>query len=203
MSYKCRHRGTGCALPARSNQGLARAALLGFELLSHDERLQAAVRRQLTGGRRAHPQGAPRGRRQDPATTMAALSERRRKVLDLYVAGKISADGFQEEVERICASIEAARAQASDEHSRSRAKTDLKLRFEQVLATIQELDLPSVWAEADDAERRILIEALLEWVTVFPDHLEVTVTGAPLLNVLFKEVGLKESENVGVGGPMC
>ena len=59
-NIKCRHRGTGCALPARSNQGLARAALLGFELLSHDERLQAAVRRQLTGGRRAHPQGARR-----------------------------------------------------------------------------------------------------------------------------------------------
>jgi len=31
VSYKCRHRETGCALPARSNQGLARAALLGFE----------------------------------------------------------------------------------------------------------------------------------------------------------------------------
>jgi hypothetical protein len=45
-----------------------------------------------------------------------------------------------------------------------------------------------------------LIEELLEWVTVFPDHLEVTVAGAPPLNVLFKEVGLKESENVSVGG---
>jgi hypothetical protein len=132
---------------------------------------------------------------------MTALSDRRRKVLDLYVAGKISADGFQEEEERICASIEAARAQASEEHKESRSKTDLELRFDEVLATIQELDLPSVWAEAEDAERRILIEELLEWVTVFPDHLEVTVTGAPPLNVLFKEVGLRESENVSVGGP--
>ncbi len=200
VSYKCRHRGTGCALPARSNQGLARAALLGFELLSHDERLQAAVRRQLTGGRRAHPRGARRGRRQDAATTMTALSERRRKVLDLYVAGKISADGFQEEEERICASIEAARALASEEHRESRSKSDLEQRFDDVLATIQELDLPSVWAEADDDERRVLIEELLEWVTVYPDHLEVTVAGAPPLNVLFKEVGLKESENVSVGG---
>jgi hypothetical protein len=35
--------------------------------------------------------------------------------------------------------------------------------------------------------------AVVEWVTVFPDHLEVTVVGSPPLNVLFSEVGLKES----------
>jgi hypothetical protein len=46
-----------------------------------------------------------------------------------------------------------------------------------------------------------LIDELLEWVTVYPDHLEVTVAGTPPLNVLFGEVGLKESENVSVGGP--
>ena len=39
-------------------------------------------------------------------------------------------------------------------------------------------------------------------VSVFPEHLEVTVTGASPLNVLFTEVGRKESENVGVGGPI-
>ena len=33
----------------------------------------------------------------------------------------------------------------------------------------------------------------MEAVGVFPDHLEVTVTGAPPLNVLYGEVGLKES----------
>jgi hypothetical protein len=54
------------------------------------------------------------------------------------------------------------------------------------LATIQELDLSSIWAEADDDERRVQIEELLEWVTVYPHHLEVTVTGAPPLNVLFQ-----------------
>jgi hypothetical protein len=42
---------------------------------------------------------------------------------------------------------------------------------------------------------------LVEWVTVFRDHLEVTVAGAPLLNVLFGEVGLKRSEIFGVGDP--
>lgn len=35
---------------------------------------------------------------------------------------------------------------------------------------------------------------------VFPDHLELTVTGAPPLNVLYGDVGLKKSGFVGVGG---
>jgi hypothetical protein len=46
----------------------------------------------------------------------------------------------------------------------------------------------------------VLIDELLDFVTVFPDHLEVTVGGAPPLNVLYGEVGLKESETVRVGG---
>ena len=46
---------------------------------------------------------------------------------------------------------------------------------------------------------RVLVEELVEWVTVYPDHLEVTVAGTPPLNVLYGEVGLKESENVRVG----
>ncbi len=46
-----------------------------------------------------------------------------------------------------------------------------------------------------------LIEQLVDGVSIFPDHLEVTVTGAPPLNVLYQEVGLKESGFVGVGGP--
>jgi hypothetical protein len=46
-----------------------------------------------------------------------------------------------------------------------------------------------------------LVKEVVEWVTVFPDHLEVTVAGAPSLNVLYGEVGLKGSEIVGVGEP--
>ena len=37
-------------------------------------------------------------------------------------------------------------------------------------------------------------------MTVPPDHLEVTVSGAPRLHVLYQEVGLKESYFSGVGG---
>jgi hypothetical protein len=79
-------------------------------------------------------------------------------------------------------------------------KSDLELRFEQVASILTNLDIDAVWKAAEDQERRILIEELLEWVTVFPDHLEVKVTATPALNVLFSEVGLMGSDLVGVGG---
>jgi hypothetical protein len=70
-----------------------------------------------------------------------------------------------------------------------------------VAEVLSSLDVGAVWSAAVEDERRVLVEEFLEWVTVFPDHLEVSVIGAPALNVRLCEVGLKESEIVGVGGP--
>ena len=56
-------------------------------------------------------------------------------------------------------------------------------------------------AAVTDQERRVLIEELLEAVTVYPDHLEVAVHGAPTINVLLGEVGLvDQSDFARVGG---
>ena len=66
-------------------------------------------------------------------------------------------------------------------------------------ALLPDLDIETVSGAANESERRVLIEELIDSVTVFPDHLEVTVGGAPPLNVLYSEVGLKESQNVRVG----
>ncbi len=68
---------------------------------------------------------------------------------------------------------------------------------------LQDLDLGKAWDEATDSERRVLVEELVEVVAVFPDHLEVTIAGAPKLNVDLSEVGLgsNRSQNVRVGGP--
>jgi hypothetical protein len=46
------------------------------------------------------------------------------------------------------------------------------------------------------------VEELVEKVAVFPDHLEVTIAGAPKLNVGLSEAGLgsNQSQNVSVGG---
>jgi hypothetical protein len=71
-----------------------------------------------------------------------------------------------------------------------------------ITAVLQELDIERVWEVAEDGDRRVLIEELLEWVTIYPDHMEVTVAGAPPLNVLYSEVGLKQSQIGGVGEPI-
>ena len=48
--------------------------------------------------------------------------------------------------------------------------------------------LPSEFLErlkaAEDHERRVIIENMVESITVFPDHLEVKVVGSPALHVL-------------------
>lgn len=49
-------------------------------------------------------------------------------------------------------------------------------------------------------ERRILVEELIARISVFPDHLQVTVSGAPPLHVLYQAVGLKQSDSVDVCG---
>ena len=112
---------------------------------------------------------------------MRELSERRRKLLDLYYNGKVSMDLFEEEEQRLALGIEAARNQVSAESAEEKARTELDEHFERVAAALRDLDVDQVWEAATDQERRVLIEELLEWVTVFPDHLEVTVAGAPPL----------------------
>ena len=200
VTYKCRHRGQGCAQPARSTKGLARAAVHGLSLIRNDERLQGAIRRLLAGGSRATPARARGGRRPAPAEALGALSDKRRRLLDLYYAGKITDEGFREEEQRLVESIEAAREQAALEESQQAVQSDLELRFEQVAAILRDLDIDQVWGSADNEERRVLVEELVEWIKVFPDHLEVKVSGTPALNVLYGEVGLKVPEIVGVGG---
>ena len=54
------------------------------------------------------------------------------------------------------------------------------------------------------AERRVLVEELVERVAMFPDHLEVKIAGTPTMNVTLQEVGLTggwSSRGVGGGTP--
>ena len=132
---------------------------------------------------------------------MKTLDEQRDKLLGLYYAEKISMDGFHREEARIATSIEAVRQQMALEGHEEQIKSDLEVRFEEVARILADLDMDAVWAEADERERRVLVENLVEFIKVFPDHLEVKVVGSPSINVLLSEVGLKVPENVGVGGP--
>lgn|ERR1039458_612252 len=199
--YRCRHRGMGCRQPRRTNLGLIRAAVLGIDLLAHDENLQSAIRRKLAGeGRTGLGDYARRTSRRTPAKSLAHLTGKQRKLLDLYYRDKIGPEAFSEEESRIAEQIEAARSEAAQWGAQDSQRNDLASRFEQVAASLRDLDIKVVWSEATHDERRILIEELIEGVRIFPDHLQVNVAGAPPLNVLYQEVGLKESETAGVGG---
>ena len=168
VTYKCRHRGEGCAQPARSTKGLARAVVHGVSLLRNDERLQGAIRKRLAGGSRAAPGRTRAGRRPAPAEALGTLSEKRRQLLDLFYAGNITQEGFHEEEERLVTAIESARELVALEVAEKSAQNDLELRFEQVASLLKELDIDRVWVSANDEERRVLVEELVEWIKSFP-----------------------------------
>lgn len=198
--YNCAHRGGGCAQPRRSSKGLLRAALLGLRLVGSDENLQRAIRRELDGARLGARQVGSRAR-QRTTKALGDLTERRRKLLELYYADHISADLFAAEEQHLAHQITALRAEQVEIEDTVAIKDELGRRFESVLATFEQLDFERVWEAATDQERRVLIEELLEAVTVYPDHLEVAVHGAPKINVLLGEVGLvDQSVFAGVGG---
>jgi hypothetical protein len=66
--------------------------------------------------------------------------------------------------------------------------------FERAAALLRNPDfnLDAVWDNANDRERRVLVEELIEAVTIYEDRLEVTVTGAPPLLIYPGEVGLRD-----------
>jgi hypothetical protein len=198
--YRCRHRGDGCSQPSRSAVGLGHAVLLGLRLVAEDEELQEAVRRELN---RAIGSGADEqrgGRRRAPA--LEDLAERRRKLLELYYGGRLSAELFAEEEARLSSQIEAVRSEGEEQEAEQARLSDVAAKFEEVARILREMDVDRLWAEATDLERRVLVEELLESVAMYPDHLEVTVSGAPRLNVTLEEVGLTGGWQFrGVGGP--
>jgi site-specific DNA recombinase len=189
--YRCRHRGKGCGQPRRSTKGLHRAALVGMRLIAEDEKLNTAIRQELSS-RESN----------SPTRKLVELADRRRKLLELHYADRISAELFSEEERSITLQIESAREEVSGIVKQDADLDELASRFEKVAATLRDLDVDRVWSEATDSEKRVLVEELVEKIAIFPDHLEVTIAGAPRLNVTLSEVGLSaaQSENLSVGG---
>jgi hypothetical protein len=65
---------------------------------------------------------------------------------------KIGAEFFDEEQRRICADVEAARREATEEQEQKRSQSDPEVRFEQVAAVLRDFDLESVWLAAEEQE---------------------------------------------------
>jgi len=197
--YRCRHRGAGCSQPSRSAMGLIHAVLLGLRLVAEDEELQEAIRREL---KKAVGSGAGEPRLGRGKTLgIKDLAERRRKLLELYYADKLSAELFVEEEARLSGQIQAVRREQEERQVERSRLSDVAAEFEEVARILREMDVERLWAEATDLERRVLVEELVESVAMYPDHLEVTVSGAPRLNVTLEEVGLTGGWQFrGVGG---
>ena len=197
--YRCRHRGAGCSQPSRSAVGLVHAVLLGLRLVAEDQELQEAIRREL---KKAVGSGAGEPRRRRGRTPgIEDLAERRRKLLELFYADKLSAELFAEEEARLSGQIEAVRREQGERQVERSRMSDVAGKFDVVARILREMDVERLWDEATDLERRVIVEELLESVAMYPDHLEVTVSGMPRLNVALEEVGLTGGWQFrGVGG---
>jgi site-specific DNA recombinase len=196
--YRCRHRGRGCDQPGRSAKGLQRAAVLGLRLIAEDDELQAAIRDEIAGHFDQAPDAGP-----SRASLLASLTQKRRKLLDLHYGDHITGEAFAQEEARLSGQIDALRAEEGAIEEEAQRRAELAESFDGVALAMRELSIAAIWEEATPAERRILIEDLIDGVLVYPDHLQVKVSGAPPLNVTLAEVGLKDpgtKRSVSEGG---
>ncbi len=189
MLYRCWHRGKGCRQPGRSANGLHRAVVVGLRELGDNSELQAAIREELARHlqRDTERSGATR------QATISALVAKRHKLLQLHYDDEITASAFEEEERRLTTQIESLRSEEAEVEAERSRRDELAARFSEVEQLLAQIDVKAVWEAGTPAERRILVEELIDAVTVFPDHLEVHVAGAPPLIVTLAEVGLRES----------
>ena len=163
--------------------------MLGLRELAGDDELQEAIRAQLS-----HTLGSDEsGRGVTRQATLTSLLAKRQKLLSLHYEDRISADAFGDEEARLTRQIESLRAEEAEVEAESARQDELAERFSDVAALLREIDVEAVWKAGTAAERRVLVEELVEAVIVFPDHLEVQAVGAPPINVTLAEVGLRES----------
>ena len=184
--YRCKHRGEGCSQPGRSAKGLQRAAVLGIRVLAEDEDLQQAIRGALASQDGSEATAVPSAR-----STISVLRGRLRKLLDLYYADSISDGTFSAEERRLNAQIASLEEEAGRLEGEALERVQAAERFDQVSELLTSLDLETIWEHATEAERRTLVEDLVDSVHIYPDHLTVQVAGALPIVVTLAEVGLR------------
>jgi hypothetical protein len=103
-----------------------------------------------------------------------------------------NAEYFAREDTVLGARVAELRSAEAEDESVVQARGAMAQQFELLASRLAALDMDRLWDAATDAERRILVEDLIEAVVIYRDHLEVRVSGAPTLNVTLAEVGLRE-----------
>ena len=112
------------------------------------------------------------------------------ELLDLYYADKIGQDAFAVEARRITTQRTTLQSEIAASERKNRDIKRAVDKFDHVAALLAELDLESLWEEASAAERRVLVEDLIDSISLYPDRLTVQVAGAPPILVTLEEVGL-------------
>ena len=168
-------------------------------MIGRDEALREAIRRELDEAR--GPVAERRAARLvgTDGRVVQRVEAKQRKLLDLYYSDRISADLFAQEDRRLLDELELAQVESDHLEAEMRRLDDVGQRFDDVAAVLSELDVEQIWAAATEAERRVLVEELVAGISMFPDHLEVEVAGAPRVNVLLEEVGLLPAASQGPG----
>ncbi len=184
--YRCKHRGKGCDIPGRSAVGLQRAARLAMNFLSTDVELLEAIRHELGTLGAGHATAPP-----SRAGDVAKLKRKRQKLLDLFIDDKIPDSMFSEEEGKLTRQIDAIEADAKRAVAAIGERRALADEFEQLATILRDLDIDTIWNEATETERRMLVNELVDAVIVHPDRLQVAINGAPALNISFEEVGLR------------
>lgn len=184
--YRCE---TGCKQPRRIAGGLMRAVGLGLRLLSTDKALRDAIRAEV---RQIATPSAPTG--PTAHATIQDIRRRQQKLLDLYYADKISPDLFAIQETQLAAQLTAAQAALSNEQDAAQDAAHIAQAFDQIVSRLDDLDFQTMWDQGTDHHRQVLVEELVENVTMHPDHLEVKMAGTPALTVLLEEIGLQPTQ---------
>lgn len=181
---RCKHRGKGCPTPRRAAPALERAIVLGPRLIGTDEELQTADRRELEPARGA---GSPEGdahRAAAPHPDPAAdLHRRRRKPLEfeleLCYADKISSGLFAQDERRLIQTQTTNAEGPEQQRAAQRAADQVAARLEEVADILSVLQPGQAWAAAKLRRAQSPVEELLDELSLFPDHLEVALSGVP------------------------
>jgi hypothetical protein len=146
--------------------------------------LQQAIKVQLVEHRAVRPSHGP-----STASVIASLKTKERKLLNLYCADKIDADGVAIEQERLKSQITSLETEIAIFEHDQRERDAAADQFDAVADLLGQPDIDRIWAIASPSEQRILVEDLLESIKIFPDQPTVQVSGAPAILVTLEEAG--------------
>ncbi len=73
-------------------------------------------------------------------------------------------------------------------------------QFDALVDLLDSINLQTLWDAGTQAEQRVIIDELVNTITVTPEWFSVTLFGSPPVRIRYSEVGRKDSDFDGVGG---